>query len=142
MRLERGKEGTNWAPFPAQENPVTINLRSDLSFADPDYGYLPLKESEIVAPSSMFIVADAAGWRQYEGGNIEVFVASAMVTKSFGNLSRRHGKKTNITFMDGHAESLRAEQTMYPSREVARRWNRTNKGIHKGATEDGSIPSS
>ena len=98
---------------------------------DPNYGYKPLRESEIKAPSNMFIIADKAGWREYDNGNVDVFVADAQVTKSFGNLSRRHGKKSNITFMDGHAESLRAEQTLLPSREVARRWNRTNEGIRR-----------
>lgn len=106
---------------PAQENPVEMSRRSSLSFADPNYGYKPLKESEIVAPSSMFIVADRSGWREYEGGNVDVFVGEASLVDGQKTLSRRHGKKSNITFMDGHVESLRAEQTLYPSREVARR---------------------
>lgn len=116
---------------PAQENPVEMSRRSSLSFADPNYGCKPLKESEIVAPSSMFIVADRSGWREYEGGNVDVFVGEASLVDGQKTLSRRHGKKSNITFMDGHVESLRAEQTLYPSREVARRWNRTNKGIQR-----------
>ena len=113
---------------PGQRNPAEIS-RERGTFSHPDYGYKPLKESEIKAPAEMFIIADKAGWREYEGGNVEVFVGDATVSKAFGIFSRRHGKKSNITFMDGHVESLRAEQTLYPSREVARRWNRTNEGI-------------
>ena len=127
--LGEGKRGNELGTVPAQENPVTINQPSSLSFADPNYGYKPLKESEIMAPSSMFIIADRAGWRQYtESDNVDVFVGESSLIKT-GGLSRRHGKKINITFMDGHVESLRAEQTLLPAREVARRWNRTNEGI-------------
>ena len=78
----------------------------------------------------MFIIANRAGWKEWENGSIGGFVASAMVAKSSG-LSRRHGKKSNIPFMDGHVESLRAEQTLGKTREVVRRWNRTNEGIKR-----------
>lgn len=114
---------------PGQRNPVDVSVERGLGFSDPDYGFKPLKESEIKAPSDMFIIADKTGWRQQDDGYPEVFVGDATVSKAYGNFSRRHGKKSNITFMDGHAESLRAEQTLLPAREVARRWNRTNKGI-------------
>lgn len=92
---------------PAQENP-TERIRQTSHFADPNYGYLPLKESEIVAPSDMFIIADRAGWREYDNGYPAVFIAQASASKHggvvFGVLSRRHGKQSNITFMDGHAQ--------------------------------------
>ena len=124
-------EGWGWerqrGTVPAQEYP---NVLSRGLWATETVCYLPLKESEIVAPSSMFIIADKAGWEEDDNGDVHVFIASAAVNKSFGNLSRRHGKKTNI-IMDGHAESSRAEQTLYPSREVARRWNRTNEGVKR-----------
>ena len=128
-------EGWGWerqlGTVPKQENPDEISRRGEIRWSTETVRYLPLKESEIKAPTDMFIIADQAGWREYDNGNVDIFVASAQVTKSFGNLSRRHGKKSNITFMDGHAESLRAEQTLLPSREVARRWNRTNEGIRE-----------
>ena len=38
--------------------------------------------------------------------------------------------------MDGHAESLRVEQTLLPSREVLRRWNRTNESKNKRFKKD------
>ena len=126
--LGEGKPKSELGTVPAQTNPDEL---SQEIWATETIGYIPLKESEIVAPASMFIIADRAGWRETENGSLMCFVASAQVTKSFGNLSRRHGKKTNITFMDGHVESLRAEQTLYPSREVARRWNQTNEGIKR-----------
>ena len=113
---------------PAQESPVQSTSRTT-AFAYPDYGYKPLKESEIVAPSSMFIIGDRPGFWWESEDWLEVSIGGR--TMHTGFLSRRHGKKSNITFMDGHAESLRAEQTLYPSREVARRWNRTNEGIKR-----------
>ena len=128
--LGEGKLENELGTVPAQEYSTHRNRRLGLPFSDPDYGYLPLKESEIRVPSDMFIIADRAGWRQYDNGNVDVFVGESSLVKS-GGLSRRHGKKSNITFMDGHAESLRAEQTLLPAREVARRWNRTNEGIRK-----------
>ena len=84
---------------PAQENPVTVNKRSSLSFADPDYGYKSLKESEIVVPSNMFIIADRSGWIQYDNGYPAVFVGEASLVDGQRTLSRRHGKNGNITFM-------------------------------------------
>ena len=126
-------EGWGWerqlGTVPTQQNPDELSLSGEINWMQETVRYLPSKESEIKAPSDMFIIADRSSWREYEDGNVDVFVASAQVTKSFGNLSRRHGKKSNITFMDGHAESLRAEQTLGKTREVARRWNRTNEGI-------------
>ena len=123
-----GKPRNELGTVPSQTNPDEL---SQGLWSTETIRYIPLKESEIVAPSSMLIIADRAGWMEYDDGSPRVFVAASAVTKSFGNLSRRHGKKSNITFMDGHVESLRAEQTLYPSREVARRWNRTNKGIKR-----------
>ena len=128
--LGEGKRESELGTVPAQEYPVHVNLRSSLAFADPNYGYIPLKESEIKAPSRMFIIADKASWRQ-KGDGYPVVISGREPTSQRGSLSRRHGKKSNITFMDGHVESLRAEQTLYPSREVARRWNRTNEGIKR-----------
>ena len=130
--LGEGKRGNELGTVPTQKHPTEI-IHQTSHFADPNYGYKPLKESEIVAPSEMFIIADKSGWQQYEDDDYSaVFVGTATVSGSyFGSLSRRHGKKSNITFMDGHVESLRAEQTLYPSREVARRWNRTNEGIKR-----------
>lgn len=113
---------------PAQPDPD--ELSQEMHWSSETVRYLPLKESEIKSPSDMFIIADKAGWRTYPDGSPLVFVGEPTVSAPyFGSLSRRHGKKSNITFMDGHVESLRAEQTQYPSREVARRWNRTNEGI-------------
>lgn len=111
---------------PAQTNPDELSRGR---WATETIRYTPLRESEIKAPSSMFIIADRAGWGEWENGNVRIFISENVASK--GNLSRRHGKKTNITFMDGHAESLRAEQTLGRTKEVARRWNRTNKGIKK-----------
>ena len=48
-----------------------------------------------------------------------------------GGLSRRHRKKTNPTFTDGHAESLRTERRKLPTRKVSRLWNRINESIRK-----------
>ena len=60
--LGEGKRENELGTVPAQEYPTHINQRSSLSFADPDYGYKPLKESEIVAPSDMFIIGDRPGF--------------------------------------------------------------------------------
>ena len=128
---EGEKRGSEMGTVPAQPYPTEV-IHQTSNALDPNYGYLPLKESEIKAPSDMFIIADRSGWRQQDDGYPIVFVGESTASDPyFGGLSRRHGKKSNITFMDGHAESLRAEQTLYPSREVARRWNRTNEGIRK-----------
>ena len=130
--LGEGELENEMGTVPAQEYPTHRNRRLGLPFSDPDYGYLPLKESKIKAPSSMFIIGDRAGWQTRPDGSPVAFVGSSTVSGSnFGGLSRRHGKKSNITFMDGHVESLRAEQTLLPAREVARRWNRTNEGIRE-----------
>lgn len=48
-------------PFPAQENPDHLSDRGEIGWGSETVRYIPLKESEIVAPSSMFIVADKAG---------------------------------------------------------------------------------
>ena len=112
---------------PAQESPVQKASQNPAGY--PDYGFEPFKESEIVAPSEMFIVGDRAGFYWWTETNPEVIIGGGRIYN--GLLSRRHEKKTNITFMDGHAESLRAEQTLLPAREVMRRWNRTNEGIKK-----------
>ena len=41
----------------------------------------------------------------------------------------RQGKRTNLTFMDEHAEFLRAEQTLLSAKEEMCGWNRTNESI-------------
>ena len=121
---------------PAQENPDERSQRGEINWATETVRYIPLRESEIKAPSSMFIIGDRAGWLTRPDGSPAAFVGSSTLSSGsvLGGLSRRHGKKTNITFMDGHAESLRAEQTLGKTREVARRWNRTNEGIKKRYT--------
>ena len=129
--LGKGKRERELGTVPAQRDPDTLSYRGEVNWVKEAVRYIPLKESEIVAPANMFIVEDRAGWIKYtESDRVDVFVGEASLVKS-GGLSRRHGKKSNITFMDGHAESLRAEQTLGNTREVARRWNRTNKGIKK-----------
>ena len=110
---------------PAQEDPIRNASESPNGY--PDYGFIPLNESEIVSPSEMFIIGDRAGFYWKTETLPKVIVGGGRIYN--GLLSRRHGKKSNITFMDGHAESLRAEQTLLPAREVIRRWNRTNEGI-------------
>lgn len=134
MRGREGKIRNELGTVPSQEDPDAdvLRYRGEIDWAREPVSYIPLKESEIVAPSNMFIVADKAGWITYtEGDRVDVFVADASIYKSWRGLPRRHGKKTNITFMDGYTEALRAEQTLGKTREMARRWNRTNKSIKK-----------
>lgn len=57
---ESPPRGRQLGTVPEQENPVTLNLRTS-NFADPDYGYVPWKESGMAAPANMFIVGDKAG---------------------------------------------------------------------------------
>ena len=98
--MEEGKKGNELVTVPAQENPVEI-IHQTSNFTDPNYGYLPLEESEIVAPSNMLIVADKAGFIVLPGKeNVSVSFFENGFGRA-GGISRRHGKKTNITFMDG-----------------------------------------
>lgn len=89
-------------------------------------GRLPLQENEIVSTSEMFVIRDQVGWIVFSESKtlrmldqVEVIIDRLGLSKH-GDLSRRHGKRTNLTFPDGHAESLRAEQRMLPTREVSR----------------------
>ena len=122
--LGEGKPKNELGTVPSQSDPDEL---SQGLWATETIRYIPLKESEIVAPSDIFIIGVRAGWREHEGGFVSISIAASAVDK--GSLSRRHGKKSNITFMDGHAESLRAEQTLGKVREVARRWNRANEPL-------------
>lgn len=79
----------------------------------------------------MFIVGDRPGFLWGSEELVKVGVGSCTIYLDF--LSRRHGKKANITFMVGHAESLRAEHILLPIKEVFRRWNQTNESIKNGS---------
>ncbi len=126
---------------PEQENPSTVAREAGISWQRNMISYIPLKESEIVAPSEMFIIADKSAWKWKKYPD-KVRVSHLVVSEDMGILvgkkwiSRRHGKKTNWTFMDGHTESLRADQTLLPSEAVMRRWNRDNKPRHRRFREN------
>ena len=110
----------------SRENPTNEQLcRSKLR--------LPSFEGERdCGASNMFIVADKAGWTACpKGDRFDVFVANALASRDGILFLVGMGKKTNIPFMDGHVESLRAELTYGRTKEVMRRWNRTNKGIQR-----------
>ena len=118
-------------PVPAQKNPDVLSLQGNVRFSRETIGYVPLRESKIVAPSEMFIVGDRPGFFVEVGRIGEGGVGGRTIYLDF--LSRRHRKKTNITFMDGHAESFRAEHIFLPTKEAFRRWNQTDESIKNGS---------
>ena len=46
----------------AQKNPDVLSLQGNVRFSRETIGYVPLRESKIVAPSEMFIVGDRPGF--------------------------------------------------------------------------------
>lgn len=109
---------------PAQESLDELSRRGEINWTRENVIYIPLKEHEIVAPSEMFIVEDRSGWRRYvtesgRGYNV-LFVQRSVDKAGWFPLSRYHGKKTNLTLIDGHAESLQADQTLLLTRDILR----------------------
>ena len=70
--------GRQLGSVPAQTDP---DLLSGGRWCSETIRYIPLKESEIKAPSSMLIIADKAGGREYDDGNVDVFVAASAVNQ-------------------------------------------------------------
>lgn len=61
LRLECVREGEReLGTVPAQIDPDTLSYRGKVNWVRETVRYIPLKESEIVAPANMFIVADQA----------------------------------------------------------------------------------
>ena len=119
---------------PAQPNPDVLSHQGIINWSEETVSYQPLKESEIVAPSEMIALGDMSVWTSVKNTSLPDGVRLRMESLTRAEikvhplwLSRRHGKKTNLTFMDGHAESLTARQSLFPSPAVMRRWNRDNQ---------------
>lgn len=112
----------------------------------------PIKEDEVVAPTEMVAIGDANVWPDVVGGAEDrpvsylqpwYPVAWYMVTPTalrdlnmgqaakfrslIPKIQRRHGGRWNVSFCDGHVESLRVGALFDLRRsDVARRWNRDN----------------
>ncbi len=100
---------------------------------DVDGGYYwgPMKESHIVAPAQMIMLADTRALAINFGGSWEANLDPTDTTSSTqGQLpSNRHNYKTDIAFCDGHVEIALRNNVIDPSPSSMwrPRWNNDNK---------------
>ncbi len=86
-----------------------------------DIGAVPeVKEADVVSPSNMIMLADSRTDTNWDG-NIDARESNQWPSK-------RHDKRTNIQFADGHAESAIRQMVVDPNNlEWRRRWNNDNE---------------
>lgn len=84
---------------PAQKNPDVLSLQGNVRFSRETIGYVPLRESKIVAPSEMFIVGDRPGflWRSEELVKVALAVVRSTSTFCLVVMGRR---RTSRSWMD------------------------------------------
>jgi prepilin-type N-terminal cleavage/methylation domain-containing protein/prepilin-type processing-associated H-X9-DG protein len=81
--------------------------------------FIPITESEVIAPSDMMAIGDS-----FDGTIILSRVAVAENTK-YGNILTRHQGKANAVFCDGHVESPTLKFLFADTSDAAlSRWNR------------------
>ena len=91
------KEGLGTA-VPAQKNPDVLSLQGNVRFSRETIGYVPLRESKIVAPSEMFIVGDHPGflWRSEELVKVALAVVRSTSTFCLVVMGRRRTSRSWI----------------------------------------------
>ena len=107
-------------------------------------GLKGIRDSDIAAPARMIAQGDASryGWWMSEGGWFAVWTSprhdfgfASFAIRSFCNtISRRHSKKANVLFADGHVGSETLRQLLYPSVENWTRFNYDNQKHWRDST--------
>ncbi len=112
---------------------------------------IPIRSSEIRAPSAMVHLADRASYGRSPGENVEKNIKIRGNTgwgprgwdtlgprTSFpvSSLSRRHSGNVNVLFADGHVDLESLKELTLPQPENMRRWNYDNLP-HEGEGGDG-----
>jgi prepilin-type processing-associated H-X9-DG protein len=103
-----------------------------------DFFSRPTRESDVVAPSNLYAIADGfsgdpVGFRDLDtfGRTKTVslqFSANGQFANSYAAVRRRHGGRLNIAFCDGHVEPEKFERLFFDDRdEGLRRWNRDDQ---------------
>jgi len=84
--------------------------------------FMPVAESEVVAPSDMMAIGDCFEANAlFQRRPIEVFT-------EFGNVLTRHRGKANVVFCDGHVESPTLKFLLEDTSDRALvRWNRDHQ---------------
>lgn len=114
---------------------------SQLHPEDPDYGeyqyLIPYKENDIRAPSDMIAVGDQTSYKGNTDDSFGDFIPrwkniSPNITilpwhKNRFNISRRHNRRADMLFLDGHAEAGALLDRTLPSMETRRRRNHDNQ---------------
>jgi prepilin-type processing-associated H-X9-DG protein len=98
----------DWGAFPAFSDK---GLGGDV-----DGGYPEVKETQVVKPTEMIMLADSKPDRSFDG-NIDPTTPSEWP-------SNRHNRRTVVLFCDGHSESALRNEVIDPRNEMwHRRWN-------------------
>ena len=103
-----------------------------------------IRDSDITSPARMIAQGDASryGWWTPEGGWFAVWTSprhdfgfASFAIRNFCNtISRRHSKKANVLFADGHVGSETLRQLLYPSVENWTRFNYDNQKHWRDST--------
>jgi len=105
----------DWGPFPA-------GGASGLG-GDVDLPGMEVRESAVVAPTEMIMLADSKPDRSFDG-NVDPTTPAEWP-------SNRHNRRTVLMFCDGHAEAAQRNEVINPRNDLwRRRWS--NKNIPEG----------
>jgi prepilin-type processing-associated H-X9-DG protein len=86
------------------------------------HGYLPIKETEVAAPSDMLALGDG-----FDPNGILMRRPVAEL-EGFGNVLTRHRGKANVVFCDSHVESPSLNYLFEDASDAALvRWNRDHQ---------------
>ena len=77
-----------------------------------------IKESAVLQPSDMVAIGDSTPQPKYE--YIYTFL---LIINSTATIQERHARSSNLSFADGHADSIPYAKLMDNSEVNRRRWN-------------------
>jgi prepilin-type N-terminal cleavage/methylation domain-containing protein/prepilin-type processing-associated H-X9-DG protein len=123
-----------------RSGPVSPEMHAELGlggqtiFGGPGLSQAPVRESEVKAPSEMIAIGDGyVGTTKGHlyGGTWELRRDEnqpADFSQSTAAARRRHNKRINVVFADGHVEGPKLERIFLDrTDEVLRRWNKDNQ---------------
>lgn len=117
-----------------QQSQLGLGARDQYAFGSTAHSALPISETQIKAPSSMFALSEAqlftSPWNAYRFVGIDWMLCGAglywvQTTPPPSYLWVRHGKNLNVLFCDGHISGLQYKE-LYDPRQTATQWNNDN----------------
>lgn len=133
-----GERGTDWREYwlgmsPWRGRKGVPQVRNGWKATE-----IPIRASEVRAPSAMIMLADRACYgrsgsynRLYFRGDTDpgywdIIILGVQMPR-LSNLSRRHSGKVNVLFADGHVDVESLKELTLPQPENMRRWNYDNR---------------